>query len=218
MDKIPAALQHKIDYINALDIPDKSKVSRITIATLDYQAYCRARSLTEKSSVSLKGTVLESLATLLDKYNEDAAKKWERFEDKGLQPAENPPPMPPVMPPKQVINEDITLANKGNNLGYNADSLGLVLGSKPSRINEDEALPPELSVSSVPVPPKRVINQDITLTNKGNVMGGGGGSGFCSEGGKGGSGFKASKADVDAQRIKDNDESMRRFYAMWSSL
>jgi hypothetical protein len=117
MDKIPAALQHKIDYINALDIPDKSKVSRITIATLDYQAYCRARSLTEKSSVSLKGTVLESLATLLDKYNEDAAKKWERFEDKGLQPAENPPPMPPVMPPKQVINEDITLANKGKVMG-----------------------------------------------------------------------------------------------------
>jgi hypothetical protein len=68
------------------------------------------------------------------------------------------------------------------------------------------------------MPPKRVINQDITLTNKGNVMGGGGGSGFCSEGGKGGSVFKASKADVDAQRIKDNDESMRRFYAMWSSL
>jgi hypothetical protein len=68
------------------------------------------------------------------------------------------------------------------------------------------------------MPPKRVINQDITLTNKGNVMGGGGGSGFCSEGGKGGSGFKASKADVDAQRIKDNDESMRRFYAMWSPL
>jgi hypothetical protein len=39
-----------------------------------------------------------------------------------------------------------------------------------------------------------------------------------SEGGNGGSGFKASKVEVDAQRIKDNEESMRRFYAMWSSL
>jgi hypothetical protein len=164
MDKIPAALQHKIDYINALDIPDKSKVNRITIATLDYQSYCRARSDSDKNMPYFKGTFLESLATFLDKHDEECAKKWEKFEDKGLQPAKNPPPMPPVMPPK------------------------------------------------------RVINQDITLTNKGNVMGGGGGSGFCSEGGKGGSGFKASKADVDAQRIKDNDESMRRFYAMWSPL
>ena len=109
MDKIPAALQHKIDYINALDIPDKSKVTRITIATLDYQSYCRARSLSEKSSVSLKGTILENLATLLDKYNEESAKKWERFEDKGIKPAKNPPPIPP----KRVINQDVKL--KGRN-------------------------------------------------------------------------------------------------------
>jgi hypothetical protein len=120
MDKIPAALQHKIDYINALDIPDKSKVSRITIATLDYQAYCRARSLSEKSSVSLKGTVLENLATLLDKYNEDAAKKWEKFEGKGLQSAKNPPPMPPVMPPKRVIKNGVKFQgrNKPDKFAY----------------------------------------------------------------------------------------------------
>ena len=31
-------------------------------------------------------------------------------------------------------------------------------------------------------------------------------------------GFKASKAEVYDQHIKDNEESMRRFYAMWSSL
>jgi hypothetical protein len=31
-------------------------------------------------------------------------------------------------------------------------------------------------------------------------------------------GFKASKAEVYDQHIKDNEESMRRFYAIWSSL
>jgi hypothetical protein len=166
MDKIPPALQHKIDYINALDITARQKAVRTSTEIIDYWA--------------------------------DYYKRRNLFIDTGS---------------FESLGDLIFSENKGNNLGYNADSLGLALGSKPSRI-----IPPELSVSSVPVPPKRVINQDITLTNKGNVMGGGGGSGFCSEGGKGGSGFKASKADVDAQRIKDNDESMRRFYAMWSPL
>ena len=36
MDKIPAALQHKIDYVNALDIPDESKAQRIAISVCDY--------------------------------------------------------------------------------------------------------------------------------------------------------------------------------------
>ena len=134
MDKIPVALQRTIDSINGLDIPATQKHKRIATSTADYWS---AYHLWQQ---------------------------WSGHEDKGLQPAKNPPPMPPVMPPKRVINEDITLANKGK------------------------------------------------------VMGGGGGSGFCSEGGKGGSGFKASKADVNAQRIKDNDESMRGFYAMWGSL
>ena len=106
MDKIPAALQHKIDYINALDISDKSKVSRITIAALDYQSYCRARSDGDKNMPYFKGTAFENLATLLDKHDEGCAKKWEEFDNKGLQPAKNPPPMPPTMPPKRVICED----------------------------------------------------------------------------------------------------------------
>jgi hypothetical protein len=137
MDKIPAALQHKIDYINALDISDKSKFSRITIATINYQSYCRARSDSDKNMPYFKGAALESLATFLDKHDEECAKKWEE---------------------EQKKIEAVRML-KGNNLGYNADSLGLVLGSKPARINEDKALPPELSVSSVPVPPKRAINE-----------------------------------------------------------
>ena len=36
MDKIPAALQHKIDYIKALDIPVEQKSRRIAVAILDY--------------------------------------------------------------------------------------------------------------------------------------------------------------------------------------
>jgi hypothetical protein len=111
MDKIPAALQHKIDYINALDIPVSNKEQRIKIVTLDYQAYCRSRSDSEKHMPYFKGTVLESLATLLDKYNEDAAKKWEKFEDKGLKPAKNPPPMPPVKSPKRDVKVSISGIN-----------------------------------------------------------------------------------------------------------
>ena len=109
MDKIPAALQHKIDYIKALDISDKSKASRITIATLDYQSYCRARSDGDKNMPYFKGTAFENLATLLDKHDEECAKKWEKFDNKGLQPAKNPPPMPPTMPPKRVICEDVKI-------------------------------------------------------------------------------------------------------------
>jgi hypothetical protein len=121
MDKIPAALQHKIDYINALDIPASNKEQRIKIVTLDYQAYCRARLDSDKHMPYFKGTVLESLATLLDKYNEDAAKKWERHEDKGLQPAKNPPPMPPVMPPKRDIKVNISGINPEDM--FNAESI-----------------------------------------------------------------------------------------------
>jgi hypothetical protein len=36
MDKIPAALQHKIDYINALDIPTNDKCQRIGVTMVDY--------------------------------------------------------------------------------------------------------------------------------------------------------------------------------------
>jgi hypothetical protein len=62
----------------------------------------------------------------------------------------------------------------------------------------------------------------VTMMTVGNCPASGGPSGFnlgiFSEGGKGGVGFKASKAEVDAQLIKDNEKSMRRFYAMWSPL
>ena len=37
MDKIPAALQHKIDYIKALDIPINDKYQRIGLAMIDYR-------------------------------------------------------------------------------------------------------------------------------------------------------------------------------------
>jgi hypothetical protein len=68
------------------------------------------------------------------------------------------------------------------------------------------------------MPPKRVINQDIAHILKGLNDSSYDDAPYQTHGGKGGSGFKASKVDVDAQRIKDNDESMRRFYAMWSAL
>jgi hypothetical protein len=81
MDKIPAALQHKIDYINALDITARQKAERIATSTADYWAwYYRWQT-------------------------------WERHDEKGLQPAENPPPMPPVMPPKRDIKVNITGIN-----------------------------------------------------------------------------------------------------------
>jgi hypothetical protein len=81
MDKIPAALQHKIDYINALDITARQKAERIATSTTDYWAwYYRWQ-------------------------------RWERFENKGLQPAKNPPPMPPVMPPKSDIKVSISGIN-----------------------------------------------------------------------------------------------------------
>jgi hypothetical protein len=38
MDKIPSALQHKIDYINALDIPNLNKYKRIAAAMANYWA------------------------------------------------------------------------------------------------------------------------------------------------------------------------------------
>jgi hypothetical protein len=38
MDKIPAALQHKIDYINALDIPARQKAVRTSTEIVDYWA------------------------------------------------------------------------------------------------------------------------------------------------------------------------------------
>jgi hypothetical protein len=38
MDKIPPALQHKIDYINALDIPNLNKYKRIAAAMANYWA------------------------------------------------------------------------------------------------------------------------------------------------------------------------------------
>ena len=81
MDKIPAALQHKIDYINALDIPARQKAERIATSTADYWAwYYRCQG-------------------------------WGRYDEKGLQPAKNPPPMPPVMPPKSDIKVSITGIN-----------------------------------------------------------------------------------------------------------
>jgi hypothetical protein len=93
--------------------------------------------------------------------------------------------------------------------------------------------PPNPRPPPPPMPPKRVINQvtisginpEYTLTGKdvAHILKGLNDSSYDdapyqTHGGKGGSGFKASKVDVDAQRIKDNDESMRRFYAMWSPL
>jgi hypothetical protein len=108
MDKIPAALQHKIDYINSLDITARQKAVRTSTEIIDYCAdYYRRRNL---------------------------------FIDTGS---------------FEYLGDFMFSENKGNNLGYNADSLGLVLGSKPTRI-----IPPELSVSSVPVPPKRVIKDE----------------------------------------------------------
>jgi hypothetical protein len=108
MDKIPAALQHKIDYINALDITARQKAVRTSTEIIDYWA--------------------------------DYYKRRNLFIDTGS---------------FESLGDLIFSENKGNNLGYNADSLGLVLGSKPTRI-----IPPELSVSSVPVPPKRVIKDE----------------------------------------------------------
>jgi hypothetical protein len=100
MDKIPAALQHKIDYINALDITARQKAVRTSTEIIDYWA--------------------------------DYYKRRNLFIDTGS---------------FESLGDLIFSENKGNNLGYNADSLGLALGSKPSRI-----IPPELSVSSVPCP------------------------------------------------------------------
>jgi hypothetical protein len=82
MDKTPPALQHKIDYINALDIPARQKAERIATSTIDYWAwYYRWQT-------------------------------WEKHDEKGLQPAKNPPPMPPVMPAK--INEATDRAGPPN--------------------------------------------------------------------------------------------------------
>jgi hypothetical protein len=87
MDKIPAALQHKIDYINALDITARQKAVRTSTEIIDYWAdYYKRRNL------FIDTGSFESLGDLM--FSE----------------------------------------NKGNNLGYNADSLGLALGSKPSDI------------------------------------------------------------------------------------
>jgi hypothetical protein len=122
MDKIPAALQHKIDYINALDIPVEQKAKRIDIATLDYKTYC-----SKEIGDYFQGTVFEGVASFLDKHNKAVASKWEKEQthieawrdnfindDKGLQPAKNPPPMPPVMPPKRDIKVNISGINPEN--------------------------------------------------------------------------------------------------------
>jgi hypothetical protein len=106
MDKIPAALQHKIDYINALDIPAKQKSQRIKIVTLDYVAYC-----SEEFGDHFKDTAFEGAASFLDRHTKTTKSKWEE-EQKQIEAA-------------RMI--------KGNTLGYNADSLGLVLGSKPTK-------------------------------------------------------------------------------------
>ena len=73
MDKIPAALQHKIDYINALDIPVESKVNRIEIATLDYDTYC-----SKEFGDHFKGTAFEGVASFLDGRAKTTKSKWEK--------------------------------------------------------------------------------------------------------------------------------------------
>lgn len=47
MDKIPAALQHKIDYIKALDIPVEQKYQRIGNAMIIYSASNKRAKITE---------------------------------------------------------------------------------------------------------------------------------------------------------------------------
>ena len=63
MDKIPAALQHKIDYIKALDIPAEQKASRIAIAIIDYH----------NRDVSMAKWYLNDIASLIAGANIDDA-------------------------------------------------------------------------------------------------------------------------------------------------
>jgi hypothetical protein len=134
MDKIPVALQHKIDYINALDITARQKAVRTSTEIIDYWA--------------------------------DYYKRRNLFIDTGS---------------FESLGDLIFSENKGNNLGYNADSLGLALGSKLARINEDEALTP--ASSGTPMPqvksPKRVINKDENLMDRATVDYNAGYVAFC---------------------------------------
>jgi hypothetical protein len=140
MDKIPEALQHKIDYINALDIPARQKAERIATSTIDYwAAYYRWQ-------------------------------QWSGHEDKGLKPAKNPPPMPPVKSPKRDIKVSIFGINPEDAFTAESIAQSELLkeinsfGVQPSvpwpRNATDPTGPPNARPSPPPMPPKRIIKDE----------------------------------------------------------
>ena len=202
MDKIPAALQHKIDYIKALDIPTEQKSRRIAIAILDYWSLdasmsswylndiasliAGANTGDSKAQIKRVNAHISTLDALLEmgvnNANEDSinitgiapegmitGKAVKEIMDDvnliGVQPSE---PWPRVHTVKTSVNGGrggglpSTSGGEGG-CGPDADSLGLVLGSKPAKINEatDISGPPSPRPSPPPMPPKRVICEDV---------------------------------------------------------
>ena len=162
MDKIPAALQHKIDYIKALDIPVEQKSRRIGREVLDYWANYWSSSrgdynLSIEDLLPLIAAAKEAKAKgkgswSMDEY--EAIKKESNLHVSGIAPERmiTGKALKEIM--VDIVNEKAVMINKVNlgysvdmsglpstsggkgGLGPDADSLGAVLGSEPAKIME----------------------------------------------------------------------------------
>ena len=113
MAKIPPALQHKIDYIKALDITAEQQAHRVAIEIVAYWTdyYCRIIASTEECNAKpfvIKDITGKEIKILLEEVGcigIQPSEPWPRtaIDEKGLQPAKNTPPMPP----KRVVNENV---------------------------------------------------------------------------------------------------------------
>ena len=147
MDKIPAALQHKIDYIKALDIPVEQKSRRIGREVLDYWANYWSSSrgdynLSIEDLLPLIAAAKEAKAKgkgswSMDEY--EAIKKESNLHVSGIAPERmiTGKALKEIM--VDIVNEKAVMINKVN-LGYSVDMSG----------------PPP-----PPMPPKRVICEDV---------------------------------------------------------
>ena len=121
MDKIPAALQHKIDYINALDIPVEQKSRRIAVAILDYWSL----------DASMSSWYLNDIASLIAGANTGDSKGQIKRVNAHISTLDALLEM--------GVNGGrcggLPSKNGGEGgYGLDADSLGAVLGSEPAKI------------------------------------------------------------------------------------
>ena len=155
MDKIPAALQHKIDYIKALDIPVEQKSRRIAIEILDYW----------NLDASMSSWYLNDIASLIAGANTGDSKAQikrvnahistlDALLEMGVNNAtmSSGTPMPKVKPAKTNINE----GGCGPDKMWDPTVLRPII-KRPDilKCTPYESPPPP------PMPPKRVICEDV---------------------------------------------------------